>query len=149
MDFGVKCPDNLRLLGNGKTWKGFFFGIAIGTVFGFILFYLSQYQPLNATYYGVSFKITDPLIGFYLSTGALVGDLVKSFFKRRVGIKRGQPLFLIDQLDFVVGALIFAWAFLPFFIPWEEVIIILVITPFVHLFGNWVAFHIKKKKVWW
>ena len=40
-----------------------------------------------------------------LACGSLFGDMFKSFFKRRMGMKRGASFPLVDQLDFVVGSL--------------------------------------------
>ena len=39
-----------------------------------------------------------------MPVGALSGDIVKSFFKRRLGFDRGAMLPIADQLDFVAGA---------------------------------------------
>jgi CDP-diglyceride synthetase len=37
----------------------------------------------------------------------MTGDAVKSFFKRRLGITPGKSWFPFDQLDFVLGAILF------------------------------------------
>ena len=42
-----------------------------------------------------------------MGLGAGVGDAVKSFFKRRVGIAPGSSWLFFDQLDFFVGAYAF------------------------------------------
>ena len=47
------------------------------------------------------------IIGFLLGFGALVGDALGSFLKRRLGIGRGKPAPFLDQLDFIIVALIF------------------------------------------
>ena len=46
------------------------------------------------------------LIGFLLGFGALLGDALGSFLKRRLGIGRGKPAPILDQLDFIIVALI-------------------------------------------
>jgi CDP-2,3-bis-(O-geranylgeranyl)-sn-glycerol synthase len=45
-------------------------------------------------------------LGLAFGLGAMGGDSVKSFFKRRLGIPRGRRWIPFDQLDFVLGALI-------------------------------------------
>jgi len=49
------------------------------------------------------------LFGFLMGFGALLGDMTKSFFKRRLGYAPGKPFIPFDQLDFVVGALLFTY----------------------------------------
>ena len=45
--------------------------------------------------------------GALLGLGALLGDLVKSFFKRRLSIDPGRPMWIADQVDWILGALLF------------------------------------------
>lgn len=44
-------------------------------------------------------------LGLRFGLGAMLGDLAKSFVKRRVGIAPGHPWIPFDQLDFALGAL--------------------------------------------
>ena len=48
-----------------------------------------------------------------LAVGALLGDLVKSFFKRRFGKERGSKWPVADQYDLVVGAFVLLLIFDP------------------------------------
>jgi CDP-2,3-bis-(O-geranylgeranyl)-sn-glycerol synthase len=45
--------------------------------------------------------------GFLSGMGALLGDAIKSFFKRRVNIKPGSTWFPFDQIDYIVGGILF------------------------------------------
>lgn len=47
-----------------------------------------------------------PWLGLGFGVGAMTGDCVKSYFKRRRRIAPGRPWIPFDQLDFVVGALL-------------------------------------------
>ncbi len=79
--------------------------------------------------------------------GALLGDLTGAFIKRRLGITPGGLLPIVDQIDFVVGALVFA---LPLaIVSWELAITVLLITPPIHLFTNFLAYKLKLKKNPW
>jgi len=139
-----------RILGDGKTWKGLLIGTIAGSIVGLFWFYVSQSGPLNQSYYELfDFRITDPFFGFYLGFGALFGDIVKSFLKRRLGIKRGAPWFGFDQLDLVVGALVFAYFLVPTFLILEEILVLVVLTITIHFIGNRIAFESKFKKVPW
>jgi CDP-2,3-bis-(O-geranylgeranyl)-sn-glycerol synthase len=89
------------------------------------------------------------------SYGAVVGDLIGSFCKRRLDIASGQPFWIMDQLDFAVIALIFVSIpalFFPdlFWIPDLNIIIFLIIlTPSVSIIANTIAYLIGLKDVPW
>jgi len=82
-----------------------------------------------------------------VSFGALTGDLVHSFVKRRIGLIEGAPLPVADQLDFVVGAVLFSFLVSP--PPLLTIFIIFVITPPLHLLANFLAYVAGVKKTPW
>jgi len=163
IDFGKNWKDGRRILGDGKTWRGLFAGTFLGMTAGFGLVVAAKY--INTSEYAY-FGLTDfegfpmmILILFSLCFGALFGDIVESFFKRRVGKDRGQDWIPFDQLDFLVGALVCSflmseliyllgltchhWFFHSITI-WH-ILILLVATPFIHIIAN-VLFRIARKK---
>ena len=132
MDFGKNFLDGERIFGKNKTFRGFFFGLAIGIMVGLTEFFMFGYPLL--------FTILSPL-------GALLGDLTGAFIKRRLKIAPGGLLPVIDQIDFVIGAIIFS---LPLsIINWQVAIAALLITPPIHLFTNFLAYKLKLKKNPW
>lgn len=132
MDFGKNFFDGKRLFGSNKTFRGFFFGLSIGILVGLAESVLFEYPPL--------FVILPPL-------GALTGDLFGAFLKRRLGIQPGDLLPIIDQIDFVIGALIFS---IPLsIINWSLVLVVLIITPPIHLLTNFGAYKLGLKKHPW
>jgi CDP-2,3-bis-(O-geranylgeranyl)-sn-glycerol synthase len=145
IDFGRNWRDGRRILGEGKTFRGLVGGGACGIIIG-----LMQRQVSPA---GEIFVIPSITAVIALSFGALLGDIVKSFFKRRLGFERGEKLLLIDQLDFVAGAWILAYIvdpqwFTENFTYWI-IIIVLILTPILHRLTNIIGFHIKLKKEPW
>jgi CDP-diglyceride synthetase len=156
LDFGRNFRDGRRIIGNGVTWRGTIIGTLIGTIIGII-------QGSISVYYGNVFNLIPgitiiqgpiptsilqgAIIGLFLGGGALIGDAVGSFIKRRIGIERGKAAPFLDQLDFVVGALVFA-SFIVF-IPLNMIIIILVISIVLHLLTNMIAYLIGMKDVWY
>jgi CDP-2,3-bis-(O-geranylgeranyl)-sn-glycerol synthase len=36
----------------------------------------------------------------------MLGDIVESFFKRRIGLSRGEKWLGFDQIDFIIGGLL-------------------------------------------
>jgi len=99
-------PINKQLFGANKTYRGFFFGILSAIIIVYIQISVSNYIPRE--YILISYTTTNAIfIGFLLGFGALFGDLIKSFFKRRKGIKSGEPWVIADQIDWIIGAVIF------------------------------------------
>jgi len=132
MDFGKKFFDGKPLFGSHKTFQGFFSGLLVGTAIGFAQSNLPIFQPPQV------------LQGFVLSLGGLTGDLIHSFVKRRLGLPPGASFPVADQLDFVIGALLFSLFVSP---PSLTVaLIILIVTPPIHLLTNYIAYRLGLKK---
>jgi CDP-2,3-bis-(O-geranylgeranyl)-sn-glycerol synthase len=162
IDFGKKWKDGKRILGDGKTWRGLISGAFVGMTGGFGLAIVAIYaNNSDFAFLGLSdfgrFPLMIPIIGS-ICFGALFGDITESFLKRRVGRDRGEDWIPFDQLDFIVGALVFGlivaviiqiftsyWFFEDFTI-WH-VFVLVVITPFFHIFSNFVYRKIKAKSV--
>jgi len=137
IDFGKKFFDGKPILGKNKTFRGFFSGLALGMTVGFVEGAFFQYPTSDQ---GV-------LFGFLLALGALFGDLAGAFIKRRLGLAPGDLLPVIDQVDFIVGAILFS---LPLHIVfWELVVTVLIITPFIHLLTNFAAYKLGLKNNPW
>jgi CDP-2,3-bis-(O-geranylgeranyl)-sn-glycerol synthase len=147
MDLKKNWFDRNRIFGNGKTFEGFALGLFIGFLIGALEAYL--YPDLNA--YAMQFGVTLPLInlfiGFMISLGALCGDLGGSFIKRRFRLKRGADFPLLDQWNFIIGAVLFAMWFTEITV-WM-LLIMLLITPLVHRIANIIAHKLKIKKEPW
>lgn len=164
LDFGKKWKDGKRILGDGKTWRGLLFGAFIGMIAGFGLVVgakyiaISEYAFLNLSDFE-GFPLMIPII-FSLCFGALVGDTVESFFKRRIGKNRGEDWFFFDQVDFIAGALFFNFLFsgllhiigflkvnwfIENFTVWH-IIFLFIITPFIHLTANFLHKKLDSKK---
>ena len=155
LDFGKYAWDGRRLIGDGCTWRGLIGGGLLGMVVGGLLGFLSDYGI--ASYYFnlsashitlVSGSIPQGLlIGLLLGFGALIGDAIGSFLKRRLNFERGKPVPLLDQLDFVIFALLFVSLIVN--LTWEMILIIFFISVFLHLGANMFAYAIKIKDVWY
>lgn len=138
IDFGKKLKDGKRILGDGKTWNGLAFGVVVAILVGWL-------QSLaQATYNLSGFLPMSFQLAFLLGFGALFGDLIKSFFKRRRGFERGKSWFPFDQIDFILGAFLFSLILVPF--NWKYLIILLIITPAIHWATNFIGFKLKFKK---
>ncbi len=134
---------NKKALGKNKTWRGLILGIFFGT----FVFYLQQL--LYAKEILISLALIDYnghplLLGLALAIGALLGDLIESYFKRKNKIKPGKPWIPYDQLDFVVGALLLSSLF---YVPRvEAILIILMASPLLHVLVNHIGFYLGIRK---
>lgn len=139
IDQGMSFIDGKPLFGRGKTIKGFVYSVILGTSVGSFQAFISG----DASLY---------LLGFLLSLGAMVGDVFGSFIKRRLNLKRGEAAPLLDQWDFIFGALFFAWIGSNvgiLFPPIEVILTILVLTVFLHIVFNYIAYKVHLKKEPW
>ncbi len=90
-----------------------------------------------------------------VSFGAALGDLVGSWFKRRKNVERGEPLWIIDQLDFLGGCLLLGFPFLIIggfdfsTINLNVFIMLFIITPSITVIANTISYLLGKKKHPW
>jgi CDP-2,3-bis-(O-geranylgeranyl)-sn-glycerol synthase len=127
IDFNKKLFGK-KIFGTHKTWRGFFSGLIIGTIIAVI----------ESIFLGKSFLF----VGFFLALGALIGDLFGSFVKRQMNIKEGTDVEVLDQIPFIVFALIFGKVASDIFGFWFlstfQIIFIFVFSYFIHKFVNFV-----------
>lgn len=141
VDFGLSWR-NKRILGSNKTWRGVLFGMIAAIIIAFAQMLLEQHNIAMLSF--VSYAKNWLELGLLLGFGALFGDSLKSFFKRRAGISPGTKFFPLDQIDFSIGALIFAS--IVYFPGWLESIAIVIISALGHMLLNYLGFLLKLKK---
>ena len=95
------------LFGKNKTWRGLIFGTIMGGIAGAVM----QWLNLPFVWWW----------GFVLGFAALVGDALKSMFKRQVGIRPGGSWMPFDQLDFIIVAYIASLFFIRF--SWQTTLL--------------------------
>lgn len=134
MDLGRKLRDGKPVFGKNKTFRGFFAGLIVGTFVGLIESVVFNYPVL---------------FGLVTTLGAIVGDLTGAFLKRRLDIPPGGLLPVVDQLDFIVGALAFSWPSFPYMLSLELSATVLIITPPIHFLMNYAAYKLGFKKNPW
>ncbi|MFQ6095709.1 MAG: CDP-2,3-bis-(O-geranylgeranyl)-sn-glycerol synthase [Candidatus Bathyarchaeia archaeon] len=138
IDLGKKFIDGKPIFGRNKTVRGFIAGLLIGVL---VAWAQESLAP------NVGLEKGSVLLGFYLSLGALIGDLTGSFIKRRLSLKPGAPFPISDQIDFVLVALLFSLPIKPPTISFA--IIIIVLTLPIHLLANFIAYLLRLKKSPW
>lgn len=141
VDFNIRLGGR-PLLGKNKTWRG----LLIAPVFAIVVVLLQRYLFLNYFFMEqlslVDYSVVNVwLFGFLLGFGAIFGDLFFSFLKRRKGISPGKSWVPFDQLDFVLGGLLFVNFY--FWTGWVVTLYVLVLSFFLHLVFKKVGFALK------
>ncbi len=149
MDFGKNFIDGKRIFGDGKTFSGF-----LGGILGGILVANVQRLIENA----IEFRYFSALgyrdfiiLVTALSCGAMFGDLLGSFIKRRLNFERGRSFPVVDQLTFLLFSLAFASLTNAFWFLFTslDILIGILITPVLHVLVNFLAFKLNLKEVPW
>jgi CDP-2,3-bis-(O-geranylgeranyl)-sn-glycerol synthase len=133
LDFGKSLPDGRRVLGDNKTFRGILSGLVVGIIVGIFGQYLFSKNLF--------------VVASLASVGALLGDLAGAFLKRRLKMKPGDPLPVIDQLDFVLGAMLLVSSF--YRLSLGSVAVLVFVTPPIHFLTNVAAYHLGLKRNYW
>jgi len=132
--------------GSHKTFRGLLVAIIFGGVFFYIQVALYDVEFFNRISV-IDYSTMPITFGLLMGAGAIIGDLIKSFFKRRVDIKPGGKWIPFDQIDYVVGALFFS-AFI--YKPSFSLVAMIFITSFLgHVFMNHLGFYLGINRKRW
>ena len=133
------------IFGSGKTWRGIISAVILGIIISGIQAWLFGWDFFRSISV-VDYPHIWPVFGFLAGLGAILGDLFKSFLKRRVNIASGRPWPVFDQLDFIAGFFVFIYLLVrP---SWHLMLIAAILTLILHPLTNLVAY-ILRIKVWW
>ena len=133
LDFNKKLGGK-PIFGRHKTLRGTASGILGGLIMTAIMYVFISYPPA---------------LGAALTIGAIAGDLAGSFIKRRLGIKEGRSVPIMDQYSFFVFALLFALPYLGSFPGYIGLLFITILTGVLHKLTNVLAHMARVKKVPW
>ena len=140
-----EIPIDEKRCGQNKTWRG----LVVATLIGGLIFYLQKlaYQSGTRSLALINYDAFPITLGFGMGAGAILGDLVKSYYKRKAGLQPGSRWIPWDQLDFVIGGLLGAFIF---YVPSVQVaVILLIVSPLLHIVVNHLAFWCGIRKEKW
>lgn len=127
------------IFGVHKTYRGLFFGLLAAIIFVYLQRFLA---PALADYNLVDYSRSDIwLFGLMMGLGAVLGDLARSFIKRRFGLPPGQPWFPWDQLDWIIGAIIFVYWYQPLSVA--RIVAAILIAVIAHPLVNYFCYLVK------
>ena len=144
MDFYIQYKGK-RLLGDHKTIRGLISGILLGIATVWIQKELFVQLEFVRTVSLVNYSNVNLLfLGTLLGAGALIGDAVKSFFKRRFTIPSGKSWLPFDQIDYIIGACISIYPVIHF--TWFTYIQIISTFFILHIIATHMGFWLRLKK---
>jgi CDP-2,3-bis-(O-geranylgeranyl)-sn-glycerol synthase len=142
---GPNPPISRAWLGEHKTVGGFVVGTLAGVLAAFILAKASL--PIMPNWANQPFIKHWFWFGSSLGFSALLGDSLKSFFKRRLNIRPGAPWIPFDQLDFVIAAILVVNYWVK--ISLIESVTVLGISFLADLVVNQLSYHLGIKRTPW
>ncbi len=133
-----------RILGDHKTIRGLIAGICAGiiTVYLQVLLYnqFSFFRSVSLVDYNA---INPFLFGLLSSFGALFGDALKSFFKRQLNIAAGKSWFPFDQIDYILGGILFTSFYTR--LNFETYLILFIVWFFLHPLSTFIGWLLRLK----
>ncbi len=131
LDFGFAIKGK-RILGDHKTVRGLLSGIVVGILTVYLQTKLyTDYQSVRDMVSIDYVKINSVLLGVLLGGGAIIGDSVKSFFKRQWNIASGEAWLFFDQIDYILGGIAFTIFYYP--LSWPQYLCIIIIFIALHI----------------
>lgn len=138
-------PIWLSQLGAHKTWRGVVSGLTAAAGVGLAQHALFMSSlPLVGAFFRYQSWTQAALMALVLGAGALAGDAVKSFIKRRLRKAPGAPWIVWDQIDFAVGMCLVSVFFVPFSL--FEISVAIVVLGAGSLFISWCGVRLGVKK---
>lgn len=143
LDLG-KSFGGKRIFGDHKTIRGLVFGVLSGIIIAWIQMVLYKNIIWIHSFVTFDYMKGNPFIfGFLLSFGALAGDSIKSFFKRRSNVGPGGTWFPFDQIDYIVGGILFSLLWVR--LSWNTYFSILVVWFLLHIISTIIGYLLKLK----
>jgi CDP-2,3-bis-(O-geranylgeranyl)-sn-glycerol synthase len=141
VDFGLKVRGK-RILGSHKTIRGFAVGTFLAIVGVYLQVYFYNIMPWQREILPINYNAINPiLLGFLLGFGALLGDAVKSFFKRQWGVQPGQSWVPFDQVDYILGGCVLSFFYFP--LEWYQYILIGIMWVVIHPAATFLGYLVK------
>ncbi len=140
IDFNASMG-NERILGKNKTWRGLAFGIAFAVLISLLQGYLYQFPIIKSVSFADYSQVNLLMLGFLFGLGAMTGDIVKSFVKRRLGIPPGKSMLVFDQIDWIIGALLFVSLIIN--LGWRMIIASIILFFFLHLLVKCIGYFLR------
>lgn len=135
------------IFGSHKTWRGVISATLMGGAVFLLQVGVASWVPATASWAPFDITVLPLWFGFVFGFGAIAGDAIESFAKRRFGVAPGQRWFPFDQIDFLLGATITATFFVHIsFAMWFWILSLGLI---MHILVNRIGYWLKLEDTKW
>ena len=146
VDFGKKFLGR-PIFGNHKCWRGVIFGFIVGMATAVFQCWLYQFPIVKGISLLDYWQINIFAFGFLISAGAVFGDLLFAFIKRRLKLQPGAKFLPFDQTNYVIGSALFLTPYLKTnILIW---ITLFILTFLLHIIANRLGYHLKLHRARW
>ncbi|HVB23337.1 MAG TPA: CDP-archaeol synthase [Ktedonobacteraceae bacterium] len=133
-----------RLFGDHKTVRGLVSGTFTGMLTASLQVVLYNEVSIVREAISLDYSQINPLLfGALAAFGALTGDALKSFFKRQCNIAPGASWFPFDQIDYVIGGIVFTAFYIRLSLP--QYLLLFLIWTVLHPIATFVGYTLKLK----
>lgn len=134
-----------RVFGSHKTVRGLLSGTIMGLLTVFCQVWLYAAIPVIPSFVVVDYSTLNPwFLGLLMSLGALMGDAIRSFFKRQLDIAPGQSWFPFDQVDYVLGGIVFTAWYIQ--LTLQQYVLLFCIWFLLHPIATFIGYHLQLKE---
>lgn len=133
-----------RVFGSHKTIRGLITGILAAVFIVAVEKYIYEQTAFVASFVPINYSAIDPIIfGTLSALGAILADAAKSFFKRQLDIAEGKTWFPFDQVDYILGGIIFTSFYIPLSV--SQYLLLFVVWFLIHIISTITGFLLKLK----
>lgn len=133
-----------RILGKHKTLRGLVSGVVMATIVFWLQRYGYEHSYWLRTISYIDYGNVTLWLGFLLGFGALIGDVVKSFYKRLGRIAEGTSWFPFDQIDYILGGI--GASLLVVRLAFNQYLLIGIVWLSLHLLASYIGYLLGLKK---
>lgn len=145
LDF-YKTYRGKRVFGDHKTVRGLIAGIILSIATISLQQYLYYLDISLLHLFAFDYlEVVNPFIfGTLAALGALLGDAIESFFKRQINVAPGRSWFPFDQIDFIIGGIVFLYPYFPLS-SYIFYLVILTVWFGMHILVSWTGYMLGVK----
>jgi CDP-2,3-bis-(O-geranylgeranyl)-sn-glycerol synthase len=150
VDFGGSWRGK-RIFGDHKTWRGVAGAIIVGMGVALLQWWLYKFN------WAVELSLLDYksvnlwTFSLLFAGGAVAGDLVAAFIKRRMALAPGASFIPWDQTNYVIGSFVFLGRYVGRYLTGDLLVwgTVFVMTFFIHLLFNRFGYDVGLHKAKW
>jgi len=133
-----------RIFGDHKTIRGFITGMIVAVIVSMLEVNIYSNNEFVRSVVRIDYSQINPLIlGLLSGFGALSGDAIKSFFKRRAGVQPGKAWIPFDQIDYIIGGILLTLPYIR--LELSEYIVVFIVWTILHPFSTVTGYLLKLK----